>query len=108
MPNALLEAMAAGCGCVASDAGGIPEVITPGVDGIIVRRCQLHRLGGAVLEWLDADPGVRQRIRHAARARMLAGFSPQRERQALQSLLARVIPSSVQTADSAAPDRSQV
>ena len=60
MPNALLEAMAAGCGCIASDAGGIPEIITPGVDGIIVPRWQLHRLGEAVLEWLQADPKYRR------------------------------------------------
>jgi len=108
MPNALLEAMAAGCGAIASDAGGIPEIITTGVDGIVVPRWQLHRLGEAVLEWLDAEPADRDRIRRAARARMVAEFSPDRERQALQSLLGRTIPSSSQTAASAAPDRSQV
>jgi glycosyltransferase involved in cell wall biosynthesis len=94
MPNALLEAMAAGCGCVASDAGGIPEIITPGVDGIVLPRWQLHRLGEAVLEWLDADPELRDRVRRAARARMVTEFSPDVERQALQELLAKVIPSS--------------
>jgi glycosyltransferase involved in cell wall biosynthesis len=108
MPNALLEAMAAGCGAISSDAGGIPEIITPGVDGIIVPRWQLHRLGEAVLEWLDADPGDRDRIRRAARARMVAEFSLERERQELQSLLGRVIPSSSQTTASAAPERFQV
>jgi len=108
MPNALLEAMAAGCGSIASDAGGIPEIITPGVDGIVLPRWQLHRLGEAALEWLDADPEHRERVRRAARARMVADFSPEVERQALQALLAGVIPSSAQAAESAAPDRSQV
>jgi glycosyltransferase involved in cell wall biosynthesis len=108
MPNALLEAMAAGCGSIASDAGGIPEIITPGVDGIVLPRWQLHRLGEAALEWLDADPEHRERVRRAARARMVTYFSPEVERQALQSLLAGLIPSSAQTAESAAPDRSQV
>jgi glycosyltransferase involved in cell wall biosynthesis len=87
MPNALLEAMAAGCGCIASDAGGIPEIITPGVDGVIIPRWQLHRLGEATLEWLDADPSHRARIRRAARDRMVSAFGPERERQALQALL---------------------
>ena len=87
MPNALLEAMAAGCGSIASDAGGIPEIITPGEDGIIVPRWQLHRLGEAVLEWLQAAPADRDRVRHAARARMLTEFSPERERHLLQQLL---------------------
>jgi glycosyltransferase involved in cell wall biosynthesis len=94
MPNALLEAMAAGCGSISSDAGGIPEVVTPGVDGIILPRWQLHRLGEAALEWLQADPEHRERVRRAARARMVAEFSPDVERQALQALLARLIPSS--------------
>ena len=101
MPNALLEAMAAGCGCIASDAGGIPEIITPGVDGIIVPRWQLHRLGEAVLEWLQADAADRDRMRRAARERMVKEFSLEGERAALQTMLA-------QTAASAAPARSQV
>jgi glycosyltransferase involved in cell wall biosynthesis len=108
MPNALLEAMAAGCGAIASDAGGIPEIITPGVDGIILPRWQLHRLGEATLEWLTAAPEHRERIRRAARQRMLDEFHPDRERQALQALLARLIPNSSQTVASAAHDRSQV
>lgn len=94
MPNALLEAMSAGCGCIASDAGGIPEIITPGVDGILVPRWQLHRLGEAVLEWVDADESHRARIRKAARARVVEQFNFECERRALQAALARVIPSS--------------
>lgn len=52
MPNALLEAMACGCGCIASDAGGIPEVITHGKNGFLLPRSHLHKLGEAVLEFL--------------------------------------------------------
>jgi glycosyltransferase involved in cell wall biosynthesis len=90
MPNALLEAMAAGCGCIASDAGGIPEIIDPGVNGIIVPRWQLHRLGEAVLEWLDADPQLRERMREAARDRMVAEFSFEKERHTLGEVLLRI------------------
>jgi glycosyltransferase involved in cell wall biosynthesis len=107
MPNALLEAMAAGCGCIASDAGGIPEIITPGENGVILPRWQLHRLGEAVLEWLGAAPEHQDRIRSAARTRMMAEFSPDSERRALQELVAKLL-SSRQTAASASPDRSQV
>jgi len=87
MPNALLEAMAAGCGCIASDAGGIPEIITPGVDGIILPRWQLHRLGEAVVEWLDASPEHRGRIRHAARQRIVSSFTSEQEQTRLKELL---------------------
>ena len=87
MPNALLEAMAAGCGCIASDAGGIPEIITPGVDGVIVPRWQLHRLAEAILEWANASEAHRRGIREAARARVVEHFNFDRERLRLQSLL---------------------
>jgi glycosyltransferase involved in cell wall biosynthesis len=36
LPIALLEAMAAGRACVATDVGGVPEVVTDGVDGVLV------------------------------------------------------------------------
>jgi glycosyltransferase involved in cell wall biosynthesis len=93
MPNALLEAMAAGCGCIGSDAGGIPEIITGGVDGIVIPRWQLHRLGDAVIEWLDAPPEDRNRIRQAARSRVVNGFGFDGERAQLQELMSRLIPS---------------
>ena len=93
MPNALLEAMAAGRGCIASDAGGIPEIITHGVDGMIVPRWELHRLGEAILEWLDGGCEDRARIRRAARDRILAEFTFQVEQQRLQRLMTLLIPS---------------
>jgi glycosyltransferase involved in cell wall biosynthesis len=94
MPNALLEAMAAGCGCIGSDAGGIPEIIESGVNGTIVPRWELHRLGDAVLEWLSADPAYRDSVRAAARDRMIANFGFDRERVQLQAVVNRLIPSS--------------
>ena len=95
MPNALLEAMSAGCAVIGSDAGGIPELITDGV-----RRN--HRSSLAV-----ASPGrrgarvartrpehSRERMKQAARERMIRDFGPEQERGQLQALLGRLIPSS--------------
>ncbi len=93
MPNALLEAMAAGCGCIGSDAGGIPEIITPGANGVIVPRWQLHRLGDAVLEWLDVGSEHRIKVRRAARERAMEQFTFEGERRQLQSVIERLIPS---------------
>jgi glycosyltransferase involved in cell wall biosynthesis len=87
MPNALLEAMAAGCGCIASDAGGIPEIITPGVDGVMIPRWQLHRLAEAILEWVNADPAYRRGMQEAARRKVVDEFNFSRERIRMQQVL---------------------
>ncbi len=92
LPNALLEAMACGCCCLASDAGGIPEVIESGQNGFLVPRSQLNYLGAMVLEVLELDPADRQRIGIAARDRILHHYSLEREQQDLQGVIDRLIP----------------
>lgn len=93
MPNALLEAMAMECCCIASDAGGIPEVISHGKNGFLP-RFQLHRLGEAVLECLDLDPAMRNQIGMAARDRILTDFSLLQEKRRLQTVIDRLMPNS--------------
>ncbi len=63
LPNALLEAMACARPVLASDSGGIPEVIEHGVSGLMLRRDSLHRLGEAVLELLDQGPDFAEQAR---------------------------------------------
>ena len=92
MPNALLEALACGCLCIASDAGGIPEVMESGKQGFIIERFHLHRLGEAVLECLDLNPAIRQQIITAGRDRIQAEFSLEQEKIGLQAVLSRLIP----------------
>jgi glycosyltransferase involved in cell wall biosynthesis len=87
MPNALLEAMAAGCACIASDAGGIPEIITPGIDGVILHRWQLHRLAEAILELQDIGEAQRLSLRAAARQRVVEHFNFDQERARLRTVL---------------------
>jgi glycosyltransferase involved in cell wall biosynthesis len=90
LPNALLEAMACGCLCIASDAGGIPEVIDRSQNGFIVERPYLHRLGEAVLECLDLPLEVREQIRMAAGDRIRSKYSLDQEKLRLQALLTRM------------------
>lgn len=92
MPNAVLEAMAVGLPVIASDAGGIPEIITPNETGLLVDRVHLGRLGEGVLELLDR-PEEAARIGAAARQSMLDRFLPSAEVSALRGLLADVAPS---------------
>lgn len=86
MPNALLEAMSCGHCAIASDAGGIPEIITHGENGFILPRHQLNHLGNAVLEFLELEESRKGEISRAARDRILAEFSLPRELERLRGL----------------------
>jgi glycosyltransferase involved in cell wall biosynthesis len=90
MPNALLEAMACGRLCVGSDAGGIPEVLRHGVDGVVLPRHRLHLLGDAVLELLDLPAPERAAMAVAARERAATAFHPDRESELLEQLMKRI------------------
>lgn len=92
LPNALLEAMACERCAIASDAGGIPDVISSGENGYLLSRHQLHQLGHAVLECLEYSPAERVQIGKAARQRVLAEYSLQREQERLQTVIDRLMP----------------
>lgn len=87
MPNALLEAMACERVVLASDAGGIGEVVRHGETGFIVKRAELHRLGEAAIELLEMTVDERARIGAAARSQVVEAHAPAREVAALNRLL---------------------
>jgi len=89
MPNALLEAMACGRGCLASDAGGIADVINHGKTGFLLPRAQLHHLGDAVLEWLTLDRAIQHQIQQSARDYVQRYHSLEKERSHLHDLLSK-------------------
>ena len=67
LPNVLLEAMAAGRAVIASRVAGIPDVLTDGVDGILVPPNDPMALAAALAR-LSADPALRTRLGDAARS----------------------------------------
>ena len=74
MPNALLEAMAAGRAAVAFDVAGVPEVITDGKNGIIVRQGDVEVLSEKTVG-LISDYKRRNRLSVEARKTMEKDFS---------------------------------
>jgi glycosyltransferase involved in cell wall biosynthesis len=68
LPIALLEAMASGVAPVATRVGGIPEVITDGVDGWLVEPGDPGELAASLTK-LIADPEARGNLANAARKR---------------------------------------
>jgi glycogen(starch) synthase len=65
-----LEALAAGCAVVATDGGGLPDLVRPGETGLLVPPGDVPALTAAVLSLL-ADPALRTRL--AAAGTRLAG-----------------------------------
>jgi len=72
-PNAVLEAMAAGVPVVASNVGGIPEVIIDGHSGLLVPAGDAPQLAAAIVRLLS-DPALAARLAAAARATVEARF----------------------------------
>jgi glycosyltransferase involved in cell wall biosynthesis len=68
LPVALLEAMSWGRAIVATKVGGVPEVLSDGVDGVLVEPRRPEELAGEVAS-LVADESRRARLGDAARAR---------------------------------------
>ncbi len=69
-----LEAQASGVPVVVSDAGGLPETVSPGKTGLVVEHQDRRQLAAAVLELLLDEPR-RQTMAAAARAWAMATFS---------------------------------
>jgi len=76
-PNALLEAMASGLPVVASRVGGIPELITSGVDGVLVGVDAPHEIASAISDLVER-PSQAAALGAAARAtaEQRFGFTP--------------------------------
>jgi glycosyltransferase involved in cell wall biosynthesis len=69
LSNALLEYMACGRPVVATAVGAAPELIEPGVHGLLVPPGDVDALTGALRRLLD-DPGLAGRLGAAARRRI--------------------------------------
>jgi glycosyltransferase involved in cell wall biosynthesis len=78
LPNALLEAMACACPIVATTAGGIPDALRDGQEGLLVEPGDVPALASALARLLD-DRELARRYGRAARARVLAEFTPAAE-----------------------------
>lgn len=85
LPNAALEAAAAGCCVVASDHGGLPEILRDGVSGRLVAPADPVALA-AVLAQLRDDRPQRERLGAAAATDVRARFSPERLLDRTQAL----------------------
>ena len=84
----IVESMAAGKPVVASAAGGPSEIITDGVNGLLIDPSRPGELAAAITRYLSA-PGLRRSVVSAARERA-SEFSVGRYRDQLERALAEL------------------
>jgi glycosyltransferase involved in cell wall biosynthesis len=85
LPNAALEAAAAGCCLVAAAHGGLPEIVRDGETGVLVPPRDADALAAA-LTALAGDPDRRARLGAAAAADVAERFSVARLLDRVQAL----------------------
>ena len=71
LPMSMLEAMAARVPIIVSSVGGIPDLVTHGVHGLIVRPGDIEALAGAI-SILIANSELQETLARAARTRIRA------------------------------------
>ena len=74
LPYAIMEAMVAGAPVIASQVGGIPDLIRDRKSGILVPPGDPQALAGAIME-LMAHPGTRRVLADTARQRIRNEFT---------------------------------
>jgi len=87
LPMSLLEAMAAGFPLVATSAGGVPDIITDEVDGLIVPPGNPEALAAAIGRILR-DPAFARSLGNAARETIANRYSADRSIERLEQIYA--------------------
>ncbi len=87
-PLGVLEAMGAGVAVIASNVGGVPELIGDGTEGLLVGPDDSAALSSA-LDRLRRDPGFARELGNAGRAKVSSRFTPERHLAGLLDTYAR-------------------
>ncbi|MDJ0894942.1 MAG: glycosyltransferase family 4 protein [Alphaproteobacteria bacterium] len=85
LPNVLMEAQSQSLCCLATTAGGIPELIENGQTGVLVSPSSPTQLARALGD-LITDPAARARLGQAGAHRVHAEFSAERSQHDLAAL----------------------
>jgi glycosyltransferase involved in cell wall biosynthesis len=90
IPNVLVEAMAAGAPVVATAVSGIPELVTDGVDGLLVEPERPTALADALTR-LHSDPALAARLAAAGRRTVRERFDGERLARGLAELFTAAV-----------------
>jgi glycosyltransferase involved in cell wall biosynthesis len=82
----LMEAMAMNVPVIATNAGGVPELVSAGEDGLLIPPTNVHALVDAILE-LAGNPELTTCFSRVARTKIVESFSHRRSAQVIARLL---------------------
>jgi hypothetical protein len=74
LPNTILESMSCGTPVVAFHVGGVPDMITDGVNGLLVKAFDTQKMGEAIVSLL-VDPEKRSAMGKACRERAIRDYA---------------------------------
>ncbi len=86
---AYMEAMACEVPTIGTNAGGVPELIRDGIDGLLVAPKSPVALAGAIRQ-IAGDPALARRLSRAGRERVVAGFRAELGAQVLAREIERL------------------
>ena len=89
-PVSVLEAMAYQCGIVATNVGGIPQMVEPGQTGLLIKPKDPEGLKSA-LEKLLSDPELCECLGKNARAKVQKEFSIEKSLQELIKIYQQLV-----------------
>ena len=87
-PHAVVEGLAAGTPVIATEVGGVTEIVRDGVNGLLVPPGDPSALGAAISR-LAGDGELQARLRAAAPG-SVSGYAPERIYERLEALLIEV------------------
>ena len=101
-----LEAMERGRPVIASDVGGLPEIVDDGRTGLLVPPGDVEALAGAIVE-LASDPARAAAMGAAGRARALDEFSQERCTERIEALYGAALAAAGERRSAGAPRRAR-
>lgn len=90
IPVALMEAMSYGIPCIASQVGGVPELIDHRINGILVEPGNVEQLTETITD-ITNDAQMRQKIGAAARRKIASRFSLDAMIESLTAIYSRLL-----------------
>lgn len=90
IPNAIKEAMATGLPIVSTHHGGIPELVTDGLEGLLVPEKTVNELVEK-FKYLIENPTIRQEMGEKGRKKVESNFDSSKQVRKLESIYSNLI-----------------